>query len=107
MSGPAGSGGGGSAVVYRLMLFVAGDEKNSRLARKNLQRLCDTELGSDCEVRIVDVLEDFALALEHNILLTPALLVLAPSPRALIIGNLSDMTKVRRALGLDGYRKTA
>jgi circadian clock protein KaiB len=106
MSGPAESGGG-AAVSYRLMLFVAGDEKNSRLARKNLQRLCDTELGSDWQVRIVDVLEDFAPALEHNILLTPALLVLAPPPRALIIGNLSDTTKVRRALGLDGYRKTA
>jgi circadian clock protein KaiB len=98
---------GGAATFYRLVLFVAGDEKNSRLARKNLQRLCDTELGSDCEVQIVDVLEDFAAALEYDILLTPALLVLTPPPRTLIVGSLSDMTKVRRALELDRGRKTA
>jgi circadian clock protein KaiB len=106
MTGPADTGGD-ATVSYRLMLFVAGDEKNSRLARKNLQSLCDTELGSDCKVEIVDVMEDFGSALKHNILLTPALLVLAPPPKSLIIGSLSDMTKVRRALGLGRDRKTA
>lgn len=101
-TGPACPAGG-----YRLVLFVAGEEKNSRLARDNLQRLCDTELGDDCEVRIVDVLEDFAPALEHNVLLTPALLVLAPPPEAMIVGNLKNRDKVLTALGLGSGTEAA
>jgi len=101
MSGAAPPEPAGTVVRYRLVLFVAGEEKNSRLARENLKRLCDAELGGDCEVRVVDVLEDFAPALEHNVLLTPALLVQAPPPETMIIGNLKDRNKVLTALGLE------
>ena len=107
MSGASPTGPASPAGRYRLVLFVAGEEKNSRLARENLQRLCDAELGDDCEVRIVDVLEDFAPALAHNVLLTPALLVLAPPPETMIVGNLKDRGKVLTALGLGGSSEAA
>ena len=86
---------------YRMILFVAGDERNSRLARENLARLCESDLQGRCDVEIVDVLENFAAAMEHQVLLTPCLLWVEPPPGAMIIGNLSDLERVRSALHLD------
>jgi circadian clock protein KaiB len=87
---------------YRLILFVAGDEPNSRTARGNLADVCDRDLHNRCEVEIVDVLEDFTAAAEHQILVTPTLLMAEPEPQVMIIGNLSNREKVRRALRLEG-----
>lgn len=97
---------------YRVVLYVAGDEKNSRIARENLDRICRDDLQGECEVRIVDILEDFNAAIENNILLTPALQVLEPPVEETIIGNLSDADTVRSALRIDepkviSWKKTA
>ncbi len=93
--------------VFRLILFVAGDERNSRIARENLGRICTEDLDGRCQVQVMDVLEDFSLAAAHQILLTPALLVLEPEPETVVIGNLNDRQKVRTALGLDPLRRIA
>ncbi|MBL7184790.1 MAG: circadian clock protein KaiB [Phycisphaerae bacterium] len=86
---------------YVLRLFVAGDEPNSKKARENLTQLCETHLQGEYEVEIVDVLEDFEAALKSNVLLTPALIVVAPKPTT-IFGNLNDTDKVLGALRLSG-----
>ena len=92
----------GEGLRYRMILFVAGDERNSRLARENLARLCESDLQGRCDVEIVDVLVNFAAAIEHQVLLTPCLLWVEPPPGgAMIIGNLSDLGRVRAALHLD------
>ncbi len=88
----------------RLILFVAGDERNSRLAKENLARICRDMLAGRCEVQYVDVVEDFDTAQKFNILLTPTLLVVEPRPQVMIVGNLSDMEEVCAALRV-GYRK--
>ncbi|MFO8013735.1 MAG: circadian clock KaiB family protein [Phycisphaerae bacterium] len=87
---------------YRLILFVAGEEPNSRAARENLNQVCTSDLHGRCHVCIVDVLEDFAAAAKHQVLVTPTLLVTEPEPSVMVIGNLSDHKKVRRALRLEG-----
>ena len=84
--------------AYVLLLFVAGDEANSLLARRNLAALCEEDLAGNCRTEIVDVLEDFEAAAKHGILLTPTLLSLKPGPEARIIGNLNEREKVRAAL---------
>ncbi len=90
---------------YHLILFVAGDETNSRLARRNLDRLCEVALEGRCRIEVVDVFEDFEEALRHGVLLTPCLVVTRPTPGVHVLGNLSDAHKVRTALGLpDGER---
>jgi hypothetical protein len=88
------------AAGRRLLLFVAGDELNSRLARANLKRLLALVGGEPVDVEVVDVLEDFAPAVEHHVLVTPALLQLRPEPRVLVVGNLSDLNAARMALAL-------
>jgi circadian clock protein KaiB len=89
---------------FHLILYVAGDGPNSRIARENLARICENELAGHCTVRIVDVLEDFSAAVSNNILVTPTLLVCQPGHVVTIIGNLSDYQKVRTALGLEEAR---
>jgi circadian clock protein KaiB len=79
---------------------VAGDEANSRQARANLERLCEEHLLGRVEVEIIDVLKDFRAAVAERVLVTPALIIAAPPPRAVILGNLSDTPRVLAALGI-------
>lgn len=85
---------------HRLVLFVAGNEPNSRLARQNLERITAVEAEQSMSVEIVDVFKDTEQAMRHMILVTPALLKVGSEPRVLVIGTLSDLDAVRTALGL-------
>jgi circadian clock protein KaiB len=88
--------------TYMLRLFVAGEESNSKQARENLMKICEAHLKGKYKIEIVDVLNNFEAALESNILLTPAVVVVSASPPVTIFGNLSDTEKVLTALGLAG-----
>ena len=87
--------------AYRLHLFVAGTERNSRQARENLDRICSEYMTAECELVVTDVLENFKPALEAGVYVTPALVIDAPLPRLTVFGNLSDTEKLLDALGLE------
>ncbi|RLC32591.1 MAG: circadian clock protein KaiB [Deltaproteobacteria bacterium] len=90
------------APMYRFRLFVAGDEPNSLKAKAVLSRLCNEYLKDRCEIRLVDVFEDYQAAIDYGISVVPALIVEAPPPARTIVGSLSDEDKVLAALGLHG-----
>ncbi|HEY7768869.1 circadian clock KaiB family protein [Longimicrobium sp.] len=79
----------------QLRLYVAGNAPNSAAAVRNLQRV--REALGECEVEIVDLSQTPGRAREDGILVTPALVCLAPR-RALVLGNLSDTAAVLAAL---------
>jgi len=83
---------------YLLRLFVAGNGQNSQKALANLHRLCQEHLEGRYTIETVDVVEDFQAAVRDNILVTPALILVAPLPRVIVLGNLSDQQKVLLAL---------
>lgn len=85
---------------YILKLYVAGDEQNSRIAQDNLTRICDEYLQGRYQIEKVDVLSDFTTALKDRIFVTPTLVLVAPGPKATIVGNLGDKEKVISALRL-------
>jgi circadian clock protein KaiB len=87
-------------VRFRMMLFVAGDEPNSRRARENIERVCGDRLDGECDLKVVDVFDHFQTALDYDIVITPTLVILEPTPRVTLLGNLSDTVKLRTALGL-------
>ena len=87
---------------YVMLLFVVSDEPNSKQAQDNLKRICDTHLNGRYQNKIINVLEDFQLALEYNVLVTPTLVLVEPPPQVRIFGNLSDTKKVIEALRLTG-----
>ena len=94
--------GKGQHTHYLLRLFVAGNGPNSRLALSNLRRLCREHLKGRCTIETVDVVKHFEAAVRDNILITPALILVAPRPRVIVLGNLSDRQKVLAALRLSG-----
>ena len=85
---------------YVLRLYVAGGEPNSRLARANLTRICKEHLEDRYQIEEIDVLNDFARALIDRIFVTPTLVLIAPEPKATVVGNLGDEGSVISALRL-------
>ena len=87
---------------YSLRLFMAGNGQNSITALANLRCLCQEHLKGRCTIEMVDVVKDFQAAIRDNILVTPALVLVDPRPRVMVLGNLSDRPKVLAALRLSG-----
>ena len=87
---------------YLLRLFMAGNGENSQKALANLRCLCHQHLNGRCTIETVDVVKDFEVAVRNNILVTPALVLVAPRPQVTVLGNLSDLPKVLAALRLPG-----
>ena len=87
---------------YLLRLYMAGNGPNSQKALANLRGLCQEHLEGRFTIETVDVVQDFQAAVRDNILVTPALILVAPLPRVMVLGNLSNLPKVRAALRLSG-----
>lgn len=83
-----------------LRLYVAGAAPNSIAALANLRALRGAL--TDHALEVVDVLKQPERALADDVLVTPMLVKLAPPPLCRIVGNLSDMERVLRSLGLPG-----
>ena len=94
--------GKGKRGHYLLRLFVAGAGPNSKRALVNLRRLCRERLNGRCTIETVDVTKDYEAAVRDNILVTPALILVAPRPRVMILGNHGESQKVLVALRLSG-----
>ncbi|MGE5294929.1 MAG: circadian clock KaiB family protein [Solirubrobacterales bacterium] len=86
---------------YHLRLFVAGDEPNSAMAKASLEKVCSEHRERDCRIEVIDVLQDSRLAVEENVLVTPALVVRGPERRTVILGNLADAEKVLAVLHVE------
>ena len=84
-----------------LRLYVAGDSPSSRRAIANLKAICATVFDDQCEVEVLDVLENAERALADGVLVTPTLIRITP-PRRTIVGDLSQRAKVLDALGDGG-----
>lgn len=85
---------------YSFLLFVVRGGSNSARAHRNLKQLCEKYLPGRHTIKTVDVMEDFQTALQHNILLTPTILVKEPKPEVIIYGDLSDPQNFVNALNI-------
>ncbi|MFN8528508.1 MAG: circadian clock KaiB family protein [Anaerolineae bacterium] len=86
-----------------LKLYVAGRNPRSERAIQNIHQIGADYLADLCDILIVDVLEQPQQAEEARILATPTLVREAPPPQRRIIGDLSDLEKVLRALNIGIY----
>lgn len=82
-----------------LRLYIAGHSPNSVAALANLDRLRRAHF-QDATVDIVDILREPERAMADRVITAPALFKVAPSPPRMLLGNLSDATKVLLGLGL-------
>ncbi len=84
---------------YRMRLFIAGEEPNSLAAKVNMRSLCEIYLQNRAHLEIIDVFEDFEIAVKEKVLITPMLIVYKPFQTKLY-GNLNQTDKVLKALHL-------
>ena len=82
-----------------LRLYVVGGTQASERALHSVARL-RSELADAAEVEIVDLREQPDVAERERIVATPLLVRVAPQPVRRIIGDLSDVERVRWSLGL-------
>lgn len=84
--------------IYRVKLFVAGNEPNSRLTRETLEQVARKQLAGKLHVEVIDVMEDFGTALEHGVLVAPTLIVVEPQPQVRITGAVQEPERLLKAL---------
>lgn len=85
---------------HKFMLFVSGMSVKSGHAIENLRIICDKYLANNFELEIIDISRDTEQAVIYQIVAIPTLIKIAPAPRRIILGDLSDMAKVLQILNL-------
>lgn len=86
---------------YSIKLYITGRSIHANAVMANLKRMCDTLPDGECHITVVDVDEQPEQPEIDHILATPTLIKEHPLPQRRIIGDLSDIEKVKKALGLD------
>jgi circadian clock protein KaiB len=105
---PASSGSPAAhAEPIHLRLYIAGDSPRSQHAILSLRRLDGTSLAGRYRLEVVDVLQEPAKAEEDHVIATPTLLRISPSPRRRILGDLTELDQLVRALGGGEPRSSA
>ena len=84
----------------KFRLFVCDENTSSKLAARNAKLLMDSLEGDDNSLEIIDVLENPEAAEEARILATPTLIKEEPAPVRMLVGDLSNMVRVRAVLHL-------
>ena len=75
--------------TWKFALYVAGGMAKSDSAISNLKQICNSYLGNDYEIEVIDLLEHPDLARQHQILAVPTAIRTYPLPERRVIGDLS------------------
>jgi circadian clock protein KaiB len=89
-----------SKIKYKFILFISGMSVKSLKAIENLRKICDTHLKDNFELEIIDINKEKELAIQHQIIALPTLIKLQPFPKRTLVGDLSDINKVLRTIGV-------
>lgn len=85
---------------WRLKLYIAGQSGKSMTALANLKRICAEWLAESCEVEVIDLLKNPALARNDEIVAIPTLVRAGPGPVRRVLGDLSNTERVLSGLDL-------
>jgi circadian clock protein KaiB len=88
-----------SAQSYLLRLYITGTTPASTRALQTVRSVCEEHLQGRYELEVFDIYQMPALAKNHQIIATPTLVKVLPSPLRRFIGDLSKVEKV--LFGLD------
>jgi circadian clock protein KaiB len=88
---------------YVLKLYITGMTPRSRLAIRNLQKICDEHLKDCYELEVIDIYQQPQLARGEQIIAAPTLIKKLPEPVRRLIGDMSKTDRV--LLGLDLQQK--
>jgi circadian clock protein KaiB len=83
-----------------LTLYVSGASPRSARALEAVRRLCDEDLAGQVELEVVDVADEPAAVAREAIVAVPTLVQRLPVPPRQLVGNLSDVDRLRAGLDL-------
>lgn len=86
---------------YQLVLFISGASPNSVRALNNLKQICEAHLQGNYNLEVVDVYQQPELAKREQIIALPTLIRRSPAPARRLIGDMSDLARVLRGLGIE------
>lgn len=86
---------------YLFDLFISGRSQQSQNAIRNLRGLCEARLMGRYEIRVVDILNHPEKARENQIIVVPVLIKRLPKPESRMVGDLSSIHTLARALGIE------
>ena len=84
---------------YVLRLYVAGMNKRSEAAIRNVKEICEEHLAGRYDLEVVDIYKQPTLAKGEQIVAAPTLIKQLPAPLRRFIGDLAS--KERILVGLD------
>lgn len=85
---------------YVFHLFVTGASPNSLRAIENTKTICDEYIKEDYELEVIDVYRQPVVTAEENIIALPLLIKRRPLPEKRLIGDMSELEKVLKGIGL-------
>jgi circadian clock protein KaiB len=85
---------------YQLRLYVSGFTPRSQRAIDNLRNICERHLPGRYRIEVVDLYKSPGLAQDEQIIAIPTLVKVRPFPQRRVIGDLSNVDRVLRALDL-------
>jgi circadian clock protein KaiB len=88
------------ADVYSLRLYVLGASYKSIQAIARTRAVCEQHLAGRYDLKVIDLYQHPGMAAQGGIVATPTLVREAPTPRRLLVGDLSNSDSVLRALGV-------
>lgn len=85
---------------YVFRLYVTGASPNSLRAIANTKNIFEEHLPKNYELEIIDVHQQPAVAKEDNIIALPLLIKKYPLPEKRLIGDMSDIERVLKSIGI-------
>jgi circadian clock protein KaiB len=86
---------------WALTLYVSGASPRSAEAIVTVRRICDEDLAGQVDLTVLNAIDHPARVKEDHILALPTLVKHSPAPLRHLVGNLTDVERVRSALDLD------
>ena len=80
--------------TWKFTLYITGDTAKSGSAISSLKKICNSYLGNDYAIEVIDLLEHPELARQRQILAVPTVIRTYPLPERRVIGDLSRQEMV-------------
>ncbi|HEX8588365.1 circadian clock KaiB family protein [Pseudomonas sp.] len=87
-------------VVQHLRLYISGNTPRSSFAVQQLKSVCEAHLAGLYVLEVIDIYQNRLAARDDDILAVPTLLKIDPDFNRRLIGDLSDVKKLKLFLGI-------
>jgi len=85
---------------YIFRLYITGASPNSSRAISNIKNICENYLKDQYELSVIDVYQQPQIAKSVDIIALPLLIRKMPLPERRLIGDMSDMKRVLKSIGV-------